>query len=159
MKEQLQQWPAPLFRRWVLTIALGFAFLGIGTAVWLALNDRVLLMLSIVMFALTLGKAVMMFRSIALRRYEVVEGVCVQISSLPFQKCKKVKLLDADGNERSVLMDKQTRLRIGGRYRLYFRIGNHTAVSDTWIRSSLAAGNLLGMEDLGDFTDFDEKIE
>ena len=159
MREQLQQWPASLFRRWVLTIALGFAFLGIGTAVWLALNDRVLLMLSIVMFVLTLGKAVMMFRSIALGRYETVEGVCVQISSLPFQKCRKVKLLDADGNERSVLIDKQTRLRIGGRYRFYFQERRSTAIPDSLMRSSLASGNLLGVEDLGDFTDFEEKIE
>ena len=41
-----QEWPAVLRRRWLLTGAAGGGFLLVGLAVFFALEDRVLLMLS-----------------------------------------------------------------------------------------------------------------
>ena len=41
-----QEWPAVLRRRWILTGAAGVVFLLVGLAVFFALGDRILLILS-----------------------------------------------------------------------------------------------------------------
>ena len=154
MREVLSAWPAPLFRRWVLTIAAGAGFFVVGVAVWLAAKDQILLLLSGAVFLLSLGRAVVLFRCFTLEHYTVVDGVCIQVTALPLQKCRKVRLLDGEEHELSVLVGKQYRLQVGVRYRFYFQHQNGPQLPGIWLTSSLAAGSLLGIEELGE-----EKIE
>ena len=149
MREALSAWPHPLLRRWILTIAAGIGFLAIGVAVWLASGDRMLLALSGTACLLSLGRAVILFRCFTLEDYAVVDGVCIQITTLPLQKCRKIRLLDGEDRELSLLIGKQYRLRVGVRYRFYFQRPYGLRLPGTWIASSLAAGSLLGVEELG----------
>ena len=158
MRAALSAWPPPLLRRWVLTIAAGVGFLLVGVAVWLAAGDRMMLILSSTAFLLALVRAVLLFRCFTLEDYAVVEGVCIQVTVLPLQKCRKVLLLDEEDHEHSLLVGKQYRLRVGVRYRFYFQRQSGAQLPGTWLASSLAAGELLGVEELGE-TEKEEKAK
>ena len=93
MSELIKQWPPVLLRRWLLTVALGLGFLVVGLAVWLALRDHTFLYLSGVVFLLSLGRAVMLFRCFLLGDYEVLEGVCIQTAQFQTPVYSALKLL------------------------------------------------------------------
>lgn len=148
MRELMRQWPPVLLRRWVLTVAAGVGFLLVGAAVWLALGDRIMLLLSGAVFLLSLGRAALLFRNFVLGNYVVLDGVCIQITQVPLKKCKKVRLLDAEENELSLLIGRQYKLRVGVRYRIYLQRPDGLALPGAWLPTSLTAGNLLGVEEL-----------
>ena len=74
MRAALSTWPPPLLRRWVLTIAAGAGFFLVGIAVWLASQDRMILILSGTLFLLSLVRAVQLYRCFAQEDYAVVDG-------------------------------------------------------------------------------------
>lgn len=146
MSELMKQWPPVLLRRWLLTVALGLGFLVVGLAVWLALRDRTFLYLSGVVFLLSLGRAVMLFRCFLLGDYEVLEGVCIQTAQFPLQRYRKVRFLNAEEQEFTLMLGKQQRVQVGSQYRLYLQRGKNLPLPGGWLSASLAAGNLLGIE-------------
>lgn len=152
MRAALNTWPPPLLRRWILTIAAGAGFFLVGIAVWLASQDRMMLVLSGTLFLLSLVRAVQLFRCFALEDYAVVDGVCIQVTAIPLHKCRKVRLLDDQDQELNVWIGKQYRLQVGVRYRFYFQHQSGLPLPGTWIASSLAAGSLLGVEELNEET-------
>lgn len=150
MIELIKMWPPVLLRRWVLTIAAGFGFLLVGVAVWLATGDRVMLLLTGAVFLLSLGRAVLLFRCFVLGNYTILEGVCIQASQAPLQKCRRVRLLGADEEEISLYVGKQYALRVGCRYRFYLQRQSDASMPGTWLAASFSAGNLLGVEEMGE---------
>lgn len=146
MSELIKQWPPVLLRRWLLTVALGLGFLVVGFAVWLALRDHTFLYLSGVVFLLSLGRAVMLFRCFLLGDYEVLEGVCIQTAQFPLQRYRKVRFMNAEEQEFTLMLGKQQRVQVGSQYRLYLQRGKDLPLPGGWLSASLAAGNLLGME-------------
>lgn len=146
MSELMKQWPPVLLRRWLLTVALGLGFLVVGLAVWLALRDRTFLYLSGVVFLLSLGRAVMLFRCFLLGDYEVLEGVCIQTAQFPLQRYRKVRFMNAEEQEFTLMLGKQQRVQVGSQYRLYLQRGKNLPLPGGWLSASLAAGNLLGIE-------------
>lgn len=146
MSELMKQWPPVLLRRWLLTVVLGLGFLVVGLAVWLALRDRTFLYLSGVVFLLSLGRAVMLFRCFLLGDYEVLEGVCIQTAQFPLQRYRKVRFMNAEEQEFTLMLGKQQRVQVGSQYRLYLQRGKNLPLPGGWLSASLAAGNLLGIE-------------
>ena len=73
------EWPAPLLRKWLLSAALGVGFLIIGSIMYIALDDKIMLMLSLPLSLLSAGRCVLLYRQIGRDAYECVEGVCVKI--------------------------------------------------------------------------------
>lgn len=81
----------------------------------------------------------------------MVEGVCIELGHPGLRKRRKVRLLQEDGNEYAVLLDKRTPLRIGNRYRIYFRCKDNGG-QDIDLVPCLAAEDLfLGLEDMGEY--------
>lgn len=150
MRELIKQWPPILLRRWLLTIAAGIGFLLVGTAVWLAAQDRVMLLLSGVVFLLTLGRAVLLFRCFVLGNYVVLEGICIQITQIPLQRCRKIRLLGDTEEEFSLFIGKQHAVQVGNRYRFYLQRSGDMQLPGMWLTASLRSGNLLGVEQIGD---------
>lgn len=150
MIELIRMWPPVLFRRWMLTIAAGFGFLLVGTAVWLATRDSIMLLLSAAVFLLSLGRAVLLFRCFVLGNYAALEGVCIQVSQVPLRKCKKVRLLRNDEEELSLCIGKQYAMRVGCRYRIYLQHPDGVSLPGTWLAPSFSTGNLLGVEEIAE---------
>lgn len=150
MRDLILQWPAVLLRRWILTLAAGAGFLLAGLAVWLAVRDQMMLLLSGAVFILSLGRAALLFRCFVLGNYTVLEGVCIQVASVPLQKCRRVRLLSEGEEEISLYIDKRHTLQVGCRYRFYLQRQNAVPLPATWIAASLTTGNLLGVEEVED---------
>lgn len=146
MIDLLKEWPPVLLRRWLLTIAAAFGFLLVGIAAWAAAQDRILLALSGAMFLFSLARAALLFRCLLRKDYAVLEGVCIQVTQFPIQKCRKVRLLDAGEQEFTLMLGKQQRTQIGCWYRFYLRRTADVPIPGGWFAASLTAGNLLGME-------------
>jgi hypothetical protein len=145
------EWPAVLLRRWLLSAAAGLGFLIAGLVIFLAANDRTLLALSILLTLFTVQRSVSFYRMAAKGAFETVEGVCIGIKRMPLRKQQSVCLLAQDGTERTVLLDKQARLVIGNRYRLYFQQDPAGMCDSIPFQEYLSQDLFLGLEDLGEY--------
>lgn len=147
--KKFHEWPAALQRRWLLSGAAGLGFLAVGLVVFLVLQDRTLLMLSILLALCVTLRCVSFYRMARSDGYEVVEGVCIELGRSGMKKQRRVRLLQMDGNEYAVMLDKRTTLRIGNLYRLYFRQTPPSQMSG--LEQHLAQDQFLGLEDLGEY--------
>lgn len=147
--KKFRGWPAVLQRRWLLSGAAGLGFLAVGAAAFLALQDRVLLMISALLAFCIALRSVSFYRMARSNGYEVVEGVCIELGRPGMKKQQSVRLLQMDGNEYAVMLDKRTTLRIGNLYRLYFRQAPPSQLSG--LERYLAQDQFLGLEDLGEY--------
>ena len=65
---------------------------------------------------------------LANERYRAEDGVCLAVSSIPFQHQRRVTLQRADGNHIVFCVEKNKRLSVGQTYRVYLPTG--TVVSE-----------------------------
>ena len=65
---------------------------------------------------------------LANERYCVEEGICLSVSSIPFQRQRRVILQKADGEQVIFYVEKNKRLSVGQAYRVYLPVS--TVVSE-----------------------------
>ena len=148
--EHMNQWPPMLLRRWLLQILTGLGCLLIGIVVFPVTEDQVLLILSVLLTLLIAVRCMSLYQQIARGKYETVEGVCIRIKNTPLRKQRSISLLAEDGAEQTILLDKQTKVRIGNCYRVYLG-----SASDS--HTYLVQDSFLALEDLGEFQAGGEK--
>lgn len=145
--------PAPLRRKLIFTILIGAACFLIGFAMFLFLKDQTTLLLSLTVLAMSIGKAISFYRVLSSQSYEVVEGTCVAIAPKPLRKYRKVKILDNGGNEVSLLLDKQSKIKIGCQYKFYFKETDRITIGSEYFDSALNSDCFLGFEEVGKFAE------
>lgn len=144
--------PTPLKHKMFLTCLVGILCLLIGLTVCLFLKDTVMLFLSLAVSALSIGKALEYYRLICIKAYEVVEGTCVAVLPKPLRKYRKIKIMDKDGNESTMLLSKQSKVKIGYRYRFYFKETQQLSFGSEYLDSAMSSDHFLGYEELGEYT-------
>lgn len=122
---------------------------------FLTLHDRVLLMISALLALCIALLCVSFYRMARSDDYEVVKGICIELGRSGMKKHRSVCLLQMDGNEYTVMLDKRTPLRIGNLYRLYFRQAPPGQMSG--LERYLSQDQFLGLEDLGEYHDGSEE--
>ena len=142
--------PAPLRRRLILTVLLGFACLLIGLAVFLLSKDKIMLLLSTAVCILSFCRAYTFYRAISKKEYEVVEGTCVGIVPKPMRKYRKIRIMDDEGAESALLLDKHSKIKIGFRYRFYFKSTQRLTLGSEYFDAALSSDCFLGYEELGE---------
>lgn len=143
--------PTPLKHKMFLTCLVGILCLLIGLTVCLFLKDTVMLFLSLAVSALSIGKALEYYRLICIKAYEVVEGTCVAVLPKPLRKYRKIKIMDKDGNESTMLLSKQSKVKIGYRYRFYFKETQQLSFGSEYLDSAMSSDHFLGYEELGEY--------
>ena len=143
--------PAPIKRKMFLTCIVGIVCLLVGIAMCLFFKDRMMLFLSLAVCVLSAGKAIDYYRVIGGEDYEVVEGTCVAIMPKPLRKYRKIKIMDDNGNESTMLLGKQSKVKIGYRYRFYFKETQHVSLGSEYLDSAMSSDHFLGYEELGEF--------
>lgn len=138
--------PQPLLRKIILTPLLGAVCLVFGLAAYLGAGDRILLMLSGVLFISCIVKGIQYYRLSISGRYMVVQGTCVRIAPQFIGKLRKVYLMNDDGIEITLHLPKQLRITIGSRYRFYFTQRLGPLVGSEYLDALLASGGFLGYE-------------
>lgn len=145
--------PTPLRRRLIVTTIIGVACFLIGFALFLFMKDQTTLLLSLTVLAMSIGKAISYYRILSNQSYEIVEGTCVAIAPKPLRKYRKVKIMDNDGNEISLLLDKQSKIKIGYQYKFYFKETDRITIGSEYFDSALNSDCFLGFEEVGVFTE------
>lgn len=125
--KKILAWPAPLLQKWLLSLLLCLPFL--AAAIISAFSgDRTFLILSALLLLFCGVRCAELYVLLANERYRAEDGVCLAVSSIPFQHQRRVTLQRADGNHIVFCVEKNKRLSVGQTYRVYLPTG--TVVSE-----------------------------
>lgn len=125
--KKLLTWPAPLLQKWLLSLLLCLPFLA-AAIVSAFSGDRTFLILSALLLLFCGIRCAELYVLLANERYCAEEGICLSVSSIPFQHQRRVTLQRADGNHIVFCVEKNKRLSVGQAYRVYLPTG--TVVSE-----------------------------
>ena len=125
--KKILAWPAPLLQKWLLSLLLCLPFLT-AAIVSAFSGDRTFLILSALLLLFCGVRCAELYVMLANERYCVEEGICLSVSSIPFQRQRRVTLQRADGNHIVFCVEKNKRLSVGQTYRVYLPTG--TVVSE-----------------------------
>lgn len=144
--EKCKAAPAPLKKKILLTGIVGIGCLLVGIALCVFSKDTIMLFLSLGVFGFSAYKAFSIYRLIAKNEYEVVEGTCVGIVPKMLGRYRKIKIMDDEANESTLLLDKQSKIKIGDRYRFYFKKTTRVTLGNEYFDTALASDCFLGYE-------------
>ena len=125
--KKILAWPAPLLQKWLLSLLLCLPFLA-AAIVSAFSGDRTFLILSALLLLFCGIRCAELYVLLANERYRAEDGVCLAVSSIPFQHQRRVTLQRADGNHIVFCVEKNKRLSVGQTYRVYLPTG--TVVSE-----------------------------
>jgi len=140
--------PKVLLQKIVLTAFIGIGCLIVGVAYYLFSHDRRTLMLSLLIMAFSLVKAFGLHRIVNRKKYEVIEGTCVDVALKPFNKQYLIKMIDASGLETTLRVGKHAKIKIGFQYRFYFAQRDRISVGNEYLDTALSSDHFLAMEEL-----------
>ena len=117
--KKILAWPAPLLQKWLLSLCLPFLAAAIISAFS---GDRTFLILSALLLLFCGVRCAELYVMLANERYCVEEGICLSVSSIPFQRQRRVILQKADGEQVIFCVEKNKRLSVGQAYRVYLSV-------------------------------------
>ena len=119
--KKILAWPAPLLQKWLLSLLLCLPFL--AAAIISAFSgDRTFLILSALLLLFCGVRCAELYVMLANERYCAEEGICLSVSSSPFQRQRRVILQKADGEQVIFCVEKNKRLSVGQAYRVYLSV-------------------------------------
>ena len=125
--KKLLTWPAPLLQKWLLSLLLCLPFLA-AAIVSAFSGDRTFLILSALLLFFCAVRCAELYVLLADGLYCAEEGICLSVSSVPFQRQRRVALQKADGEQLVFCIEKNKRLSVGQAYRVYLPVS--TVVSE-----------------------------
>ena len=125
--KKILAWPTPLLQKWLLSLLLCLPFLA-AAIVSAFSGDRTFLILSALLLLFCGVRCAELYVLLANERYRAEDGVCLAVSSIPFQRQRRVILQKADGEQVIFCVEKNKRLSVGQAYRVYLPTG--TVVSE-----------------------------
>ena len=125
--KKILAWPAPLLQKWLLSLLLCLPFLA-AAIVSAFSGDRTFLILSALLLLFCGVRCAELYVMLANERYCAEEGICLSVSSIPFQRQRRVILQKADGEQVIFCVEKNKRLSVGQAYRVYLPVS--TVVSE-----------------------------
>lgn len=116
--KKILAWPAPLLQKWLLSLLLCLPFL--TAAIISAFSgDRTFLILSALLLLFCGIRCAELYVLLTNGRYHAEEGVCLSVSSIPFQRQRRVVLQKPDGEQLVFCIEKNKQLSVGQAYRVY----------------------------------------
>jgi len=110
--KKILAWPAPLLQKWLLSLLLCLPFLA-ATIVSAFSGDRTFLILSALLLLFCGVRCAELYVMLANER------ICLSVSSIPFQRQRRVALQKADGEQLVFCIEKNKQLSVGQAYRIY----------------------------------------
>ena len=149
--DKFKDFPKALLYKVLFTVLIGIGCMIVGCVYFIFSRDTITLALSGAVFIFSIAKSAGLYYTIAKQKYEIVEGTCIGVSSKPFRKQFTAKIMDDSGIESSLRFGKQTKVKIGFRYRFYFKQGQRMSVGNAYFDTALSSDHFLGFEELGEF--------
>lgn len=116
--KKILAWPAPLLQKWLLSLLLCLPFLA-ASIISAFSGDRTFLILSALLLLFCGIRCAELYVLLANERYRAEDGVCLAVSSIPFQHQRRVILQKADGEQVIFCVEKNKQLSVGQAYRVY----------------------------------------
>lgn len=148
--DKIKAAPPPLMRKLFLTVLVGVLCLLVGIAMCIFAKDRIMLFLSGVVCLFSLAKAFSLYLVLSEKKYEIVEGTCVGIVPKPMRRFRKIRIMDDEGNESALLLSKQSKVKIGDRYRFYFKQTQRITFGSEYFDAAMSSDCFLGYEKIGE---------
>ena len=138
----------PLLQRKVLfTLLLGIGSISIAGVMFFLSKDHTLLILSLCILLGCIIRSTNLFLVIIQNNYDTVIGTCTNIIAVPFRRYRKILLIDDDGNETTLLLEKQHPIRPGASYRFYFQRNGYVPLGNDYLDAMLSTNGFLGYEE------------
>lgn len=144
--------PKALFLKIILTALIGAGFFIIGTICFFISGDRIIFLMSFLVLVCSIVRSISYYDIISNKKYDVLEGTCIQVDFKPLKKYYKVKIIDDSGKESTLHLGKETKTKIGYRYRFYFSQNQNLSIGNEYIDTALSSNYFLGIENLGEFS-------
>ena len=125
--KKILAWPAPLLQKWLLSLLLCLPFL-VAAIISAFSGDRTFLILSAFLLLFCGIRCAELYVMLTNERYCAEEGICLSVSSIPFQRQRRVTLQKPDGAQLVFCIEKNKRLSVGQAYRVYLPVS--TVVSE-----------------------------
>ena len=119
--KKLLTWPAPLLQKWLLSLLLCLPFLA-ASIISAFSGDRTFLILSALLLLFCGIRCAELYVMLTNERYCAEEGICLSVSSIPFQRQRRVALQKADGVQIVFCIEKNKRLSVGQTYQVYLPV-------------------------------------
>ncbi len=119
--KKILAWPTPLLQKWLLSLLLCLPFLA-AAIVSAFSGDRTFLILSALLFLFCGIRCAELYVMLTNERYCAEEGICLSVSSIPFQRQRRVILQKTDGEQLVFCIEKNKRLSVGQAYRVYLPV-------------------------------------
>lgn len=145
----MEQWlnaPFTLRLKVFLILFMGIGSLFIAAIVFFLSHDRLLLILSGIIFGGCLFRSAGLLVVILCGDYETITGVCTAVTSLPLRRYRKIELTDRQGSAIILLLGKQVKIKPGGCYCFYFRKASHPSLGSEYLDASLSTDLFLGYD-------------
>ena len=143
----VKEFPAPLKEKFISLIVLSVIFWIVGICVALLFSDITMFILSVLVCICCIIKAYMFYKTVSDEEYEVLEGSCISVSPILIRKQKKIKIKDNEGNERSLILSKHSKVSIGTEYKFYFKETKKISLGSEYFDSILSSDCFLGYEE------------
>jgi len=140
--------PQVLQNKILLTFLAGVACFIFGIGYFIFAKDRVFLVMSTLLMLACFARGLELYLIVSKGGFDILTGTCVGISQSPMRKLRSIKLMDKDGNEFTLKLQKTDKLVIGNRYRFYFKKTNQIRTGYDFFDARLATDNFLGFEHL-----------
>ena len=145
----MEQWlntPFTLRLKVFLILLMGISSLIIAAIVFFLSHDRLLLILSSVIFGCCLFRSTGLLIVILRGDYETIMGICTAVSSQPLRRYHKIELTDSQGDAIILLLGKQVKIKPGGYYCFYFRKVSRPSLGSEYLDASLSTDLFLGYD-------------
>ena len=145
----MEQWlnaPFTLRLKVFLILFMGIGSLFIAAIVFFLSHDRLLLILSGIIFGSCLFRSTGLLVVILRGDYETITGVCTAVTSLPLRRYRKIELTDRQGTAIILLLGKQVKIKPGGCYCFYFRKASRPSLGSEYLDASLSTDLFLGYD-------------
>ena len=145
----MEQWlnaPLTLRLKVFLILFMGIGSLFIAAIVFFLSHDRLLLILSGIIFGGCLFRSAGLLAVILRGDYETITGVCTAVTSLPLRRYRKIELTDRQGAAIILLLGKQVKINLSGCYCFYFRKASRPSLGSEYLDASLSTDLFLGYD-------------
>ena len=131
------------------SVLIGIGCFVVGLGYWIFSRDRIFFIMSSTLLLFSLFRGYSLYSTISKQRYDIIEGTCIGVSSKPFRKYFSIKITDNTGVESTLKLGKQTKIKIGVRYRFFFSRDNRAFLGNEYFDTALSFDCFLGFEELG----------
>lgn len=128
----------------VITLLTGIGSLILAAILFPVSHDRILIILSGMIFGFCLCRSIDILLLILRGSYEAITGTCTAVSPQPLRRYRKIALVDTHGAEIILLLGKQLKIKPGNCYCFYFRKTSFPRLGSEYLDAALATDLFLG---------------